>query len=127
MKITRLAFASLLAACLALPSYADTSSAPAAPDNSAAVSTTSNDVATDTSTSASSSYHTNKKLQSVNINSADAQTIASSLHGIGAKRAEAIVAYRNQNGPFKSVDDLSKIKGISKKIIDDNRERITLS
>lgn len=126
MSLTRLLFASLVALCLAAPTYADTTSTTAVPDNSTAASV-SNTSASDTSGSSTSSYHSDKKLQSVNINTADAQTIASSLHGIGAKRAEAIVAYRNQNGPFKSVDDLSKIRGVSKKIIDENRERITLS
>lgn len=127
MSLARLFYASLLAVCLVAPSYADSTSPTAVPDNSTTTATATNTSATDSSSSSTGNYHTNKKLQSVNINTADAQTIASSLHGIGSKRAEAIVAYRNQNGPFKSVDDLSKIRGISKKIIDDNRERITLS
>src|SRR5579862_9297410 len=52
----------------------------------------------------------------VNINTADAETLALELKGIGQKRAEAIIAYREQHGPFKSIDDLSNIKGIGKKI-----------
>jgi competence protein ComEA len=60
--------------------------------------------------------------QALNINTADAQAIIDAhLKGIGDKRAAAIVAYRDQHGPFKSVDDLKNIKGISQKIIDDNR------
>lgn len=62
----------------------------------------------------------------VNINTADAQTIASSLTGIGSAKAEAVVAYREANGPFESVDDLKKVKGIGEKTIESNRELIRL-
>ena len=48
----------------------------------------------------------------VNINKASAQTIAHHLSGIGIKKAAAIVKYRNDNGVFKSVDDLTEVKGI---------------
>jgi competence protein ComEA len=48
----------------------------------------------------------------VNINKADAATIAKSLDGIGQSKADAIVAYRDANGPFKSADDLTQVKGI---------------
>lgn len=62
----------------------------------------------------------------VNINTADEDTLAAELKGIGSKRAKAILAYRNEHGPFKSIDDLIKIKGISKRIVDQNREKITV-
>jgi competence protein ComEA len=62
----------------------------------------------------------------VNINTADGETLAAELKGIGLKRAKAILAYRNEHGPFKSIDDLIKIKGISKRIVDQNREKITI-
>ena len=39
------------------------------------------------------------------------------LKGIGQKKAEAIVAYREANGAFKSVDELKKVKGIGDKIL----------
>lgn len=62
----------------------------------------------------------------VNINKADASTLAAELNGIGDKKAEEIVAYRKQNGPFKSVDELQRIKGIGAKIIEKNRKNISL-
>jgi competence protein ComEA len=62
----------------------------------------------------------------VDINSADASTLAKELKGIGPARAEAIVAYRKQNGPFKSPDDLALVKGIAQKVIDENRSDIRL-
>ena len=62
----------------------------------------------------------------VNINTADARTIAKELKGIGVARAQAIVAYRNEHGPFKSADDLGLVKGIAQKVIDQNRANIKL-
>jgi competence protein ComEA len=58
----------------------------------------------------------------VDINSADASTLAKELNGVGPARAQAIVAYRTQHGPFKSVDELALVKNIPQKVIDANRE-----
>jgi competence protein ComEA len=63
----------------------------------------------------------------VNINKADAQTIATSLDGIGLGKAQAIVAYRGAHGPFKSVDDLGNVKGVGAKTLDRNRDAIRLT
>jgi competence protein ComEA len=60
----------------------------------------------------------------VDINTADAATIAKELQGIGLSRAQAIVAYREKNGAFRSADDLRKIKGIGAKVLDRNRANI---
>ncbi len=60
----------------------------------------------------------------VDINSADARTLAQSLSNVGLVKAEAIVAYRNAHGPFKSLDDLARVKGIGPRIIEGNRELI---
>ena len=63
----------------------------------------------------------------VNINKADATTIAKSLDGIGQSRAKAIVAWRDAHGPFKQVEDLAQIKGIGKSTLERNREAIRFS
>ena len=63
----------------------------------------------------------------VNINKADAATIAKSLDGIGQSKADAIVAWRDANGPFKSADDLTQIKGIGKATLERNRTSILLA
>ena len=63
----------------------------------------------------------------VNVNKADAQTIATSLDGIGLSKAQAIVAYRDAHGPFKSVDDLGNVKGIGAKTLARNRDAIRLN
>ena len=57
----------------------------------------------------------------VNVNTADAKTLARELQGIGMAKAEAIIAHREKNGPFKSVDDLVKVKGLGKKLVDQNK------
>ena len=57
----------------------------------------------------------------IDINKADAATIAKELQGIGLSRAQAIVAYREKNGAFKSADDLRKVKGIGAKTLERNR------
>jgi competence protein ComEA len=54
----------------------------------------------------------------VNVNTADAKTLAKELNGIGLSKAEAIVAYREKNGPFKSADDLAKVQGIGMKTVE---------
>jgi competence protein ComEA len=60
----------------------------------------------------------------VNINTADAPTIAKELKGIGLTRAAAIVEYRGKHGAFKSADELALVKGIGQKAIEKNRADI---
>ena len=50
----------------------------------------------------------------VNVNSADAETISAELRGVGISKAIAIVEYRKANGLFKSIDDLTQVKGIGR-------------
>lgn len=63
---------------------------------------------------------------SVNINNADAAAIEASLVGVGPDKAAAIVQYRKEHGPFKSVADLGNVKGIGEKTIEKNRDNITV-
>ena len=57
----------------------------------------------------------------VNVNTADAKTLARELQGVGMAKAEAIISYREKNGPFKSADDLVKVKGLGKKLVEQNK------
>jgi competence protein ComEA len=59
----------------------------------------------------------------VNINTADAETIAKSLDG----KAKAIVAYREEHGPFKNADDLAQVKGVGPATLQRNHDAILLS
>ena len=55
-----------------------------------------------------------QESHTINLNKADVDTLTQSFKGIGRKRAEAIVAYREANGEFKSLDDLALVKGIGR-------------
>lgn len=60
----------------------------------------------------------------VNINTADAETISNELQGVGMTKAQAIVEYRKNHGPFRSYDDLTLVKGIGARTVEINRENI---
>jgi competence protein ComEA len=62
----------------------------------------------------------------VNVNTADVATIAKELDGIGKAKAQAIVEYRQKNGPFRAPEDLLKVEGIGQKVLDMNRGNIRL-
>lgn len=63
----------------------------------------------------------------VDINTADAATLAKELTGVGEAKAQAIVAYREQHGPFKSVDELALVEGIGQKTVAANKDKLTVS
>ena len=56
------------------------------------------------------------KAALVNINTAD-ETQLTALQGIGPTKAKAITQYRQEHGPFKSVDDLKKVSGIGEQTL----------
>ena len=62
----------------------------------------------------------------VNLNTADAETLGRELIGIGATKAQAIVAYRQAHGPFQSVDELLEVKGIGAATLEKNRSKLQL-
>ena len=62
----------------------------------------------------------------VNINTAEASVMAAEIKGVGDKRAQAIVEYREQNGSFASVDALVNVKGIGPATIEQNRDKLTV-
>jgi competence protein ComEA len=65
-------------------------------------------------------------IEIVNINTADVTTLASGLNGIGDKKAQAIVDYRETVGAFKAVNELAEVKGIGSTMVELNRDRIVL-
>ena len=56
----------------------------------------------------------------VNINTADAETLAAELQGVGMARARAIVAYREAEGPFDRPEDLLDVSGVGPAILEQN-------
>lgn len=62
----------------------------------------------------------------VNLNTADAETLQRELSGVGAVKAQAIVAYREANGEFASVDEVLEVKGIGEALLERNRAKLTV-
>ncbi len=61
-----------------------------------------------------------QESKAIHLNQADVATLTQSFKGIGKKRAEAIIAYREANGPFKSLEDLGQVKGIGHQFVAKN-------
>ena len=64
--------------------------------------------------------------QTVNINQADAATLADVLVGVGMSKAQAIVAYREENGKFFSAEELTAVRGIGEATIAKNSSKIVV-
>lgn len=62
----------------------------------------------------------------VNINTADAQTLSRVLVNVGPAKAQAIIDYREQNGPFKSVEELANVRGIGLATVERNIDRMNV-
>jgi competence protein ComEA len=62
----------------------------------------------------------------VDVNSANASQLAEGLRGVGLSKAEEIVRYREQFGPFESIEELTEVRGIGAATLERNRERIRL-
>ena len=63
----------------------------------------------------------------VDINTADANSLAAGIDGVGTQKAIAIIRYREANGPFSSVDDLANVQGIGMKTVDRNRSNLSVA
>ncbi len=62
----------------------------------------------------------------VNINTATAEELSEGLKGIGPKKAQAIVVYRDKHGPFTHIDQLKEVKGIGPATMTRNQDRLEL-
>ena len=60
----------------------------------------------------------------LNLNDASAAELSARLSGVGQAKAEAIIAWRRDHGPFRQVDDLSQVKGIGPGLLKRNRDRL---
>nr|WP_243645831.1 helix-hairpin-helix domain-containing protein [Reinekea marinisedimentorum] len=63
----------------------------------------------------------------VDINKDSAEKMSDLLNGVGPKKAQAIVDYRDANGPFLSADELANVPGIGSATVNKNREAIVVS
>lgn len=62
----------------------------------------------------------------VSINRASAEQLAQALNGVGLKKARAIVSYREEYGPFKTLDDLKQVPGMGSALVERNLAHLTL-
>lgn len=69
----------------------------------------------------------NVEVNKIDLNTADAATLERELKGIGEVKAKAIVAYREANGPFASVEELLEVKGIGSATLEKNRSKLTVN
>ncbi len=71
------------------------------------------------------SNETVASIQKININTADAKALTT-LKGIGKDRAAKIIEYREKHGPFEKIEDIMKVKGIGKKIFEQNKNALSV-
>lgn len=62
----------------------------------------------------------------LDINSATAEEFAAVMSGVGTKKAQAIIAYRDEHGPFQALDDLIFVKGIGPSLLEKNRALLSV-
>ncbi|PJD90758.1 MAG: competence protein ComEA [Legionella sp.] len=56
----------------------------------------------------------------INLNHASAKELTHAIRGIGEKRAQAIVQYRQTHGQFKAITDLAAVHGIGQRFVQKN-------
>jgi competence protein ComEA len=60
----------------------------------------------------------------INLNTADVKTLSKSMKGIGVKRAQAIVTYRESHQGFKSVEELAQVPGLGKNFVEHHKSEL---
>jgi competence protein ComEA len=63
-------------------------------------------------------------LNKINLNKADVSSLIGSFKGIGEKRAQAIIAYRDSHKGFKSIEELAEVKGLGQHFVQTHREKL---
>lgn len=94
--------------------------------SSAADSATPSASASEQTKAKASAKATDEEGTQVSINSASAEDLAHAMNGVGLKKAQAIIAYRDEYGPFKTIDDLKQVPGIGTSLVERNLTHLTL-
>ncbi len=66
------------------------------------------------------------QIEQISINDATAEQLSAAMNGVGLKKAQAIVSYREQYGPFTAIEQLKEVPGIGNALIERNAERLKL-
>ena len=74
----------------------------------------------------SSAMSAQAPAEKININTANAEQISTSMTGVGESKAKAIVEYRKTHGNFKSIQELENVDGIGLKTVEKNKDKISL-
>ncbi|WP_312240330.1 ComEA family DNA-binding protein [Pantoea sp.] len=82
-------------------------------------------LAAETASEAPASQVTTQE-QKISINEASAEQLAAAMNGIGLKKAQSIVSYREQYGPFTAIEQLKEVPGIGNALIERNASRLKL-
>lgn len=77
------------------------------------------------SKSKDSAYASQGVSGKISLNSANQQQLQQ-LNGVGAKKAQAIIDYRNQSGGFKTIEELQRVKGVGPKLLEKNKALLSL-
>lgn len=72
------------------------------------------------------SNNTDEEGVRISINSASAEELARVMNGVGLKKAQAIVSYREEYGPFKTLDDLKQVPGMGGALVERNLAHLKL-
>jgi competence protein ComEA len=77
-------------------------------------------------THAQQAKHENHSVapKQINLNTADATQLTGSIKGIGKKRAQAIIKYREEHHGFKSIEELAEVKGIGSRFMAKNQKQV---
>lgn len=78
------------------------------------------------SVSSAAQVHQVPNQELISINQADAELLASVMNGVGMKKAQAIIDFRQSHGEFTRLEDLLQVKGIGESTLERNRHLLSL-
>lgn len=115
-----------LCLALAVASCGLSSASLAAPSAGKAQMTQTRPDSADNKAMASAANAAESEETTVSINTATVDELAKAMNGVGKKKAQAIVSYREEHGPFKALDDLKQVPGMGDALVERNLPNLKL-